>query len=630
MRHRKRMSIVLLTLALLPLGAAAAPVAALDLPPAAPIPPTAQAVRHVTLPTGDRVTVTADHDITFTPGAGRAGTAYATQTIGDHVLVIPADAWKSVASGNRDRNAFDVTRLAGLTGSIPARTRVAAAADTVRLTVRYLDTAGRPPAEYLSTIQSVADGSYLPLHDPDGTAEIDVPKGRYVLDAWIRTDTETKPKDHLLVAPGLDLNTDTTIVMDARRTRQHHVTVQNRSVRPVQAEIGYTLLDDEVPLGGGLGGDDPGTLYTAQVGRALPADEFVSYTMSRWAVPGPTRDFRNTPVSYGLIDVRHGSMFTGFRRHALNSSLATVRTQYNEHTDGVVLDAGFDVGVPGTSIGRGYVFAYDEPATTTAHLEGGDAVWGAVLWERANDDPEPITEQSWSRNRTLVAGRHYTETWSRAVFGPVFNDPNYVYRDGEYIGAYVLLFTDADDRHGGWSQTDKASTRLYRDDVLVVESDELGSLPRGTTLPPERARYRLTATADRPSFSRFSTRIEASWTFESEQSAEQAALPLWAIRFHPEVDARNRAAAGPVVEIPVVLQPQPQSPVGTAGRPVVEISGDDGKTWHRATVTENSARRYVAKAPTPAGATYISVRASMRDSLGNTVRETIVRAYALR
>ena len=50
----------------------------------------------------------------------------------------------------------------------------------------------------------------------------------------------------------------------------------------------------------------------------------------------------------------------------------------------------------------------------------------------------------------------------------------------------------------------------------------------------------------------------------------------------------------------------------------------------RAALTSNGAHRYIAKAPTPAGASYISVRATMCDSVGNTVHETVTRAYAQR
>ena len=58
----------------------------------------------------------------------------------------------------------------------------------------------------------------------------------------------------------------------------------------------------------------------------------------------------------------------------------------------------------------------------------------------------------------------------------------------------------------------------------------------------------------------------------------------------------------------------------------VEVSYDEGKTWQRVPVTSNQ----VAKLNHPAGATSVSLRVSATNRDGNTVKETIIRAYTLR
>ncbi|MEV4757671.1 hypothetical protein AB0J86_21515 [Micromonospora sp. NPDC049559] len=54
----------------------------------------------------------------------------------------------------------------------------------------------------------------------------------------------------------------------------------------------------------------------------------------------------------------------------------------------------------------------------------------------------------------------------------------------------------------------------------------------------------------------------------------------------------------------------------------VEASYDDGATWNRVPVRDGAARvRH------PAGAGFVSLRATAADGAGNTVRQTVVRAY---
>ncbi|QUW89416.1 hypothetical protein KE639_00592 [Streptomyces sp. V17-9] len=51
-----------------------------------------------------------------------------------------------------------------------------------------------------------------------------------------------------------------------------------------------------------------------------------------------------------------------------------------------------------------------------------------------------------------------------------------------------------------------------------------------------------------------------------------------------------------------------------------------GRTWHRADHTGDGGFRLDA----PSGAKFVTVRASARDTVGNTVRQTVTRAFGLR
>ncbi|WP_443034727.1 S8 family serine peptidase [Streptomyces sp. BE308] len=72
----------------------------------------ARATHHLTLITGDRVTVDAKGRVVgFEPAKGRAGIPVQKRIRDGHTLVIPADAHRLIASGKLDRRLFDITEL---------------------------------------------------------------------------------------------------------------------------------------------------------------------------------------------------------------------------------------------------------------------------------------------------------------------------------------------------------------------------------------------------------------------------------------------------------------------------------------------------------------------------------------
>ncbi|WP_449338116.1 S8 family peptidase [Streptomyces griseus] len=69
-------------------------------------------VRHLTLVTGDRVTVDAQgKPVAFRPAKGRENIPVQRMSNKGHTLVIPADAHRLIVSGKLDRRLFDVTEL---------------------------------------------------------------------------------------------------------------------------------------------------------------------------------------------------------------------------------------------------------------------------------------------------------------------------------------------------------------------------------------------------------------------------------------------------------------------------------------------------------------------------------------
>ena len=81
--------------------------------------------------------------------------------------------------------------------------------------------------------------------------------------------------------------------------------------------------------------------------------------------------------------------------------------------------------------------------------------------------------------------------------------------------------------------------------------------------------------------------------------------------------------------LPIVAQAQHGAAVGQLKTVKVQTSTDDGKTWRNAPVRSTGAGKFAAVVTVPDGSTYVSVRAQAADSKGNTVQETITRAYKI-
>jgi hypothetical protein len=79
--------------------------------------------------------------------------------------------------------------------------------------------------------------------------------------------------------------------------------------------------------------------------------------------------------------------------------------------------------------------------------------------------------------------------------------------------------------------------------------------------------------------------------------------------------------------VQVVRNPgAPRAPVTAL---TVQISTDDGATWHKAPVVR-SGGGWTVTVTNPPAAGHVSLRASATDGDGNTVEQTVVRAYAVR
>ncbi|MER6066576.1 hypothetical protein ABT167_36570 [Streptomyces sp. NPDC001792] len=177
---------------------------------------------------------------------------------------------------------------------------------------------------------------------------------------------------------------------------------------------------------------------------------------------------------------------------------------------------------------------------------------------------------------------------------------------------------------------DTTSAVLYRDGHKLIETDSAWT---DMEVPADAARYRLKLTTSRnlPDW-KYGVATATSWSFASARTDTATPLPLLQFDYQVPVDAHNTLRAGRTHAIGVHVRAQDglSAPRGVTIR--VEASYDDGRTWRTAEVTDrghNAFRARVAGPSQSAAVAWVTLRVTARDAAGNTVRQTVQRAYAL-
>ncbi|ADJ43452.1 PA domain-containing protein [Amycolatopsis mediterranei S699] len=241
-----------------------------------------------------------------------------------------------------------------------------------------------------------------------------------------------------------------------------------------------------------------------------------------------------------------------------------------------------------------------------------------------------------TENLDLAAGRKYQLAWNKAVAGPSLRgltvthsgeQPRpWAWRKDGVFDMGLPMFGDAAGRPRMPESFvgDTGSVSLSKDGVAIPVSPDEPGVAR-IPVPDADGAYRLTADVHRHAgWWPLWTDVSAEWGFRSSAAADGRALPLLTVRFDPAVDLRNRAPGGRVVTFPAFVERQGS---GTGSKLVVETSTDKGRTWQPAAALRTG-EHWTVVVRNPASG-FVSLRASASDDGGNTVRQTVIRAYAV-
>ena len=270
----------------------------------------------------------------------------------------------------------------------------------------------------------------------------------------------------------------------------------------------------------------------------------------------------------------------------------------------------------------------ETPKVREEWVTTGDSIWQQQVrhdwpWNSAGPLQGGITEPP----RTYRPGSS-TTTWLAPVVRPA--SPRGVpalvsTRTGNTLRLRVPEFVDSAGHYAIDGAT-QASFVLRRDGVVLAEPTD-GVQDVATT--PAAAAYTLAVQTRRTGEEWvWGTRTDTTWGFRSAAVSGSAAepLPLLQVDYDPGVDLAGRATRA-THTVGLTLRPQDGRAAPKGTRLTVQISGDEGTTWTSAKVL-GSGTHY--RAVVPAGTGTVSLRVKASDAAGNTVDQTVIRAYGRR
>jgi hypothetical protein len=483
-----------------------------------------------------------------------------------------------------------ITGIAGalVLASLPAT----ASATTWRyLTIKGLSRAGKVPWISAQIYDPVAKKSWPVMGRDNAVAKLPDKRTYEIYATLARNEPGESPEN-------------TVVLATYKLSKGHdHITLSAKGGKPIDLSVGDPSVQGRIRVHVRHGAMDfttddvPGRLYALPVKRSG-----VTFSQgSTWTGSG---------VLYRLGTSYSGGIPAGVTQHVTRADLATVKVTYRSFSDGMKVNPR----CRGAIWGGDDEMWLDAPTTITEYIQPGAACKRELWYESSS---HPLFGNVTVGTRTYSKGTAPAETWNAAVLAPAAPGG---YRTGDHLHyTPVNLLSDAPG-NWGFDQFTIANVKLRAGTKTLA----LDAYEPDVTLGKTTATYRLDVTATRDAAdATLSDRVQMNWVFKSARTTKKTVLPLTTVRFAPRgLDDRNAATPGSTTEIPVRVVTNPGATAHSATTLKVEASTDGSKTWQTLPVTNGA-----ASVANPADPGFVALRATVVDSAGNRVTETISRAY---
>ncbi|MFD0056943.1 S8 family serine peptidase [Streptomyces sp. NPDC127168] len=239
----------------------------------------------------------------------------------------------------------------------------------------------------------------------------------------------------------------------------------------------------------------------------------------------------------------------------------------------------------------------------------------------------PVTYQHGSITR---------ERWFAPLTRPRSLDYRAAQRTIDTMTFYVPGWSDAGAAREGFARTPDAqqTSSLYQGDKLLASS---GDFLIADGLKPSKLPYRYVVETHRGTWKHpYSTHTKTVWNLTSGAGGpeEVLALPLIQLDYDIDTDPDGRATRHARLNVSPshLASPDgehPLPPTSAIGKVGVEVSYDEGITWHRSSMT-HTREGWRTNLDAPRHAAHASVRTTASDDQGSTVSQTIIKAFGLK
>ncbi|MFF5208116.1 S8 family serine peptidase [Streptosporangium sp. NPDC000396] len=489
--------------------------------------------------------------------------------------------------------------------------------ESYNVTITALDRGGKPTDLAQAQLYDPKTGAARDLVFLNGAAKVRVPEGDWNLFTTMFERTVGSTIAHTTLKVD---NADQQVTVDSRQGKQVRTTIDD----PTAARRPF--FDVELSYGPWM------TAWSEHLGPGL--EFFVIPTRQPGLHYGYTTVWENKDVSpspyvYNLVDYHTDGLPENPIYAARQQDLAKVTATYR--ASGVAAKGtplfGPRFGDTPTPFMESPQAEVDLPGTLTYYRTPG------LVWDSALQVGTSVLADS---GKAMKRG-HTREVWNTAVTGP-----SLAASGGSRTGDKLTfpaggLFADGAAGHSGTDGAATGTATLTKDGQVLATTDLAGcALDQPQTcelhadLPAQAATYTLSTSMRRQvPYSTLSTAVDSRWTFRSAHTAAKQPLPLMAVRYAPAgLDDLNRAKPGSLTRLPLWVERNPGAPEAAVTSVRLEMSVDDGTSWHRIPAVPTPSG-WTSAVPNPRTPGFVSLRVTATDASGAGVTQTITRAYAV-
>ncbi|WP_436535775.1 S8 family serine peptidase [Actinoplanes sp. HUAS TT8] len=336
-----------------------------------------------------------------------------------------------------------------------------------------------------------------------------------------------------------------------------------------------------------------------------------------------------TAYAYDLVNDYPNVIPADLTYRATARNLARIDVSFRNWRPGRALEQRADTDPLGST-------AFFEYAETPARADRTDWVTAGEKW--VGDVLIPGEQAQHTAPTAYRAGSVQQEHWFGPIQRPRLVDNGNglaVFRqEGNWFFANIPGWGDSGTAHEGTTNENPAANNvvsLYQGSRLVAQNDRYNPLLRAGGLDPARLPYHLISENSRDTWpGPYSTNTRTAWAFTSGDVAPGTldSPALIQLDYAVDTDPDGRARRDFDLTVTASTLATATSPGRISGI-TVEISYDDGHTWHR-TTQRRCATGWTTHIQAPRNAQFVTLRTTAHDDKGNAVDQTITRAFGLR